>query len=256
MEQPFITDLSLLIDYDIRVFKIKDAVIEILMQKEIISRSAYYFLKVTNEDTRSLFISGVLKNKNLNKLISNQIKETNNQFLIANNLQSTDILEIDEDNIILKNRIPKVTKLGQLEYEFIDHFSNFINIDSIRIYTIEDMLGNKIKVNGFNNCQQEQLHSAMINAIIQSISILSSNGAMPALQFIRQLYNDYNSYKLPIEYYRAFNLNSSFTIKSGIYSYEVFSVSEKDKTSLDISYNRKVIEKLFSIIVQLSFLME
>lgn len=256
MEQPFVTDLALLIDYDIRVYKIKDPVIEILYQNKIISQKAYYYLKTSKENIRKSFILDALKNQKIKTLMNNIIKDTNNRFLIINGIKDIDVLEMDENNIIVKNSIPKVTKIGQLEYENTENFSNFINIDSIRVYTIEDMLGSRIKVNGFNNCQQEQLHSAMLNTITQALTILTSNGAMPALQFIRQLYNDYMSYKLPIEYYRAFNLSSSFTVQYGIYKYNVFTVSEADKTSLDISYNKKIIEKLFSIIVQLSFLME
>ena len=254
MEQPFITDASLLIDYDIMSYRMMTPEIEILRQNKIISPSTYYFLKTSNSDIYNSFISDIYTNRTLRSLVINAIKDTNNKFLVANNILDTNVLEITGNNIIIKDSLPKVARIDQIEFILENQFSNFINIESIRLYSINDMLGYKYMVHGFTQ-YQVQLHQKMIDVILQAITILSTNGAMPALQFIRQLYNDYINYKLPVEYYRAFNLSSSYSFKSNLYKYNVFYVDEKDKTSLDISYNKRVIEKLFSIFVQLSFLM-
>lgn len=251
--QPWLTNLSLLVDYDIRIYKIQDAVIEILFNEKIIDRKVYYFLKNNTEEIKINYSVNVMKNPSIQNLVLNIVKDANSKFLAVNNIQMPDVLEIDASNIIVKNRPAKVTKIGYLEYILEDQFSNFININSIRIYSMVDMLGTKTKINGIDQYQVQKHFDFMINAIIQAVNTLNTSGALPALQFVRQLYNDYISYKLPVEYYRAFNPISSFVINYGNSRYEIFDATEDDKLSLDISYNKNVIQQLFSLLVQLSF---
>ena len=251
--QPYLTNLSLLVDYDIRFYKIRDAVIEILFNEKIIDRKVYYFLKNNTEEIKRNYSENVLKDPNIQALVYNIIKDANSKFLAINNTQLPDVLEIDASNIIVKNRLAKVTRIGYLEYILEDQFSNFININSIRIYSMVDMLGTKIKIKGIDQYQVHKHFDFMINAITQALNTLNTSGPLPALQFVRQLYNDYISYKLPVEYYRAFNLSSSFVIVYGNSRYEIFDATEDDKLSLDISYNKNIIQQLFSLLVQLSF---
>lgn len=251
--QPYLTNLSLLVDHDIRFYRIRDAVIEILFNEKIIDRKVYYFLKNNTEEIKRNYSENVLKEPNIQALVYNIIKDTNSKFLAVNNIQLPDILEIDASNIIVKNRLAKVTRIGYLEYILEDQFSNFININSIRIYSMVDMLGTKIKIKGIDQYQVHKHFDFMINAITQALNTLNTSGPLPALQFVRQLYNDYISYKLPVEYYRAFNLSSSFVIVYGNSRYEIFDAAEDDKLSLDISYNKNIIQQLFSLLVQLSF---
>lgn len=251
--QPYLTNLSLLVDYDIRIYTIHDAVLEILFNEKIIDRKVYYFLKNNTEEIKRNYSENVLKNPNIQTLVYNIIKDANSKFLAVNNIQLPDVLEIDASNIIVKNRLAKVTRIGYLEYILEDQFSNFININSIRIYSMVDMLGTKIKINGIDRYRVQKHFDFMINAITQALNTLNTSGPLPALQFVRQLYNDYNSYKLPVEYYRAFNLSSSFVIVYGNSRYEIFDATEDDKMSLDISYNKNIIQQLFSLLVQLSF---
>ena len=251
--QLYLTNLSLLVDYDIRFYKIRDAVIEILFNEKIIDRKVYYFLKNNTEEIKRNYSENVLKDPNIQALVYNIIKDTNSKFLAVNNIQLPDVLEIDASNIIVKNRLAKVTRIGYLEYILEDQFSNFININSIRIYSMVDMLGTKIKIKGIDQYQVHKHFDFMINAITQALNTLNTSGPLPALQFVRQLYNDYISYKLPVEYYRAFNLSSSFVIVYGNSRYEIFDATEDDKLSLDISYNKNIIQQLFSLLVQLSF---
>lgn len=251
--QPYLTNLSLLVDHDIRFYRIRDAVIEILFNEKIIDRKVYYFLKNNTEEIKRNYSENVLKEPNIQALVYNIIKDTNSKFLAVNNIQLPDVLEIDASNIIVKNRLAKVTRIGYLEYILEDQFSNFININSIRIYSMVDMLGTKIKIKGIDQYQVHKHFDFMINAITQALNTLNTSGPLPALQFVRQLYNDYISYKLPVEYYRAFNLSSSFVIVYGNSRYEIFDATEDDKLSLDISYNKNIIQQLFSLLVQLSF---
>lgn len=251
--QPYLTNLSLLVDYDIRFYKIRDAVIEILFNEKIIDRKVYYFLKNNTEEIKRNYSENVLKEPNIQALVYNIIKDSNSKFLAVNNIQLPDVLEIDASNIIVKNRLAKVTRIGYLEYILEDQFSNFININSIRIYSMVDILGTKIKIKGIDQYQVHKHFDFMINAITQALNTLNTSGPLPALQFVRQLYNDYISYKLPVEYYRAFNLSSSFVIIYGNSRYEIFDATEDDKLSLDISYNKNIIQQLFSLLVQLSF---
>lgn len=251
--QPYLTNLSLLVDHDIRFYKIRDAVIEILFNEKIIDRKVYYFLKNNTEEIKRNYSENVLKEPNIQALVYNIIKDANSKFLAVNNIQLPDVLEIDASNIIVKNRLAKVTRIGYLEYILEDQFSNFININSIRIYSMVDMLGTKIKIKGIDQYQVHKHFDFMINAITQALNTLNTSGPLPTLQFVRQLYNDYISYKLPVEYYRAFNLSSSFVIVYGNSRYEIFDATEDDKLSLDISYNKNIIQQLFSLLVQLSF---
>lgn len=251
--QPYLTNLSLLVDHDIRFYKIRDVVIEILFNEKIIDRKVYYFLKNNTEEIKRNYSENVLKEPNIQALVYNIIKDANSKFLAVNNIQLPDVLEIDASNIIVKNRLAKVTRIGYLEYILEDQFSNFININSIRIYSMVDMLGTKIKIKGIDQYQVHKHFDFMINAITQALNTLNTSGPLPALQFVRQLYNDYISYKLPVEYYRAFNLSSSFVIVYGNSRYEIFDATEDDKLSLDISYNKNIIQQLFSLLVQLSF---
>ena len=251
--QPYLTNLSLLVDYDIRIYKIRDAVLEVLFNEKIIDRKVYYFLKNNTEEIKRNYSENVLKEPNIQALVYNIIKDANSKFLAVNNIQLPDVLEIDASNIIVKNRLAKVTRIAYLEYILEDQFSNFININSIRIYSMVDMLGTKIKIKGIDQYQVHKHFDFMINAITQALNTLNTSGPLPALQFVRQLYNDYISYKLPVEYYRAFNLSSSFVIVYGNSRYEIFDATEDDKLSLDISYNKNIIQQLFSLLVQLSF---
>src|SRR5574344_805627 len=151
--QPYLTNLSLLVDYDIRIYKIRDAVIEILFNEKIIDRKVYYFLKNNTEEIKRNYSENVLKDPNIQALVYNIIKDANSKFLAVNNIQLPDVLEIDASNIIVKNRLAKVTRIGYLEYILEDQFSNFININSIRIYSMVDMLGTKIKIKGIDQYQ-------------------------------------------------------------------------------------------------------
>ena len=78
--QPWLTNLSLLIDYDIRIYKIQDAVIEILFNEKIIDRKVYYFLKNNTEENKRNYSVNVMKNPDIQNLVMNIIKDANSKF--------------------------------------------------------------------------------------------------------------------------------------------------------------------------------
>lgn len=253
VSQQFLSEISLLIDNDIRIYSIENSIIEILFYEKIIDRSVYYFLKFSKENVKNLYIKNILKNKDYNFIINNKIKYLNNKFIYKNNIKEENIIEIFDSNIILKNCVIKDTNIDLFKYELKDQYSNFININSIRIYSLTNLLGTKLKVIGLEEENIKKHYNFMIKFISNAINILNSNGAMPSIQYIKDFYNRYINRMLPVEFYRGFNQSSSYVISFKNSKYEIFDFPTDGIKSLDISFNKYIIQQVFSLVVRLSF---
>ena len=96
----------------------------------------------------------------------------------------------------------------------------------------------------------------MIELLKDIFFTVQTSGVEIAMRMLKEFYLQYISYQLPVGYYRKFNSDSMFHIKSNsIYNtgFDIDNITEDNKNILDISYNISVLLELQKILSSMYF---
>lgn len=243
-------DLPYVISQYIREYDISKCNINMLLLDGKIDRDLYKDLYHSPKYIREIKVGNMIKsNSDLYNSIKNNIIKYRNMFFSSNGITNEDILTVKSDAIFTINKLASHTVFDEY-VEFINKntYTSFFKIENLELYYNSDL--DILDVKGINDKKLKKHTNGMLDLLKTIIFLIESNDLEYASKIISNIYNDYLNDELPIDYYRSFDSNSSFKLKS-IDSY-LFSIppncSKRMNLEKEYSTNIKLLIELNKII--------
>ena len=254
----YTADISYLTNVFIYEYDISKANINILFTKGIIDETTYNFLYEAQRMVRQVYVGKLCKDTKISNILKAGIIEAKKMFFEANGIEDRDVLSIKNDAVFLINKKPQITEFGLIKFVEKNVYTSFFKLANMEYYYYYSNVTKEeyIDIKGISDSALEihkEYFLQLIKDIFYSIQI---NGPEISLRMLKEYYNDYIKLNLPIEHYRQFNSDSMFHFKfiSNIGTgYSINSISENEKSLIDISYNLAIILELQRILVNQYF---
>ena len=156
------------------------------------------------------------------------------------------------------NRQLNITKFGLIEFVPKGIYTSFFKIHGLELYYYYNNITKEeyIEVKGISNKSLENHENYFLQLLKDIFYSIQINGPEITLRMIKDVYMEYITFKLPIEYYRRFDISSKYHFKCRTNigtGFEADSVTENMKPMLDITYNIMILIELQRIITSCYF---
>ena len=245
-------DIKYLVNTYIREYDISKANINILLYNNIIDEKQYNFLYNLPKMDRQIYIGKLIKkDKKINKELSKGFKQSREFFFDANDIEEHEVLSIKKDAIYIISKIANNTKFGNIEFVLKNVYTSYYRLDNLELYYyLNNIEGVEIlDVKGINNNKLHLHKDHFLDFINATLYEIQSGSIEDVLHMVQNFYNRYINLELDVGYYRSFNSDSLYYIKSKGYTmYKINNITIEDLPSINISVNRRYIEILYGYI--------
>ena len=238
-----------IIEYDM-----KSANISILRELGKIDDEKYRHLSSIPKIYREMYIGRWCEeDKSIFELMKNAIKDYRFKLVESNNIQVNEIVRIANDAIYINRINPLInTKFGKyIEFRPKNRYNALMNLGNkyFKVFFKYDSTGvMDIDVKDLGNDTVIETHKNYMLSFIATIMNSIEHGyIIDALNMVSSFYLDYINMRLPLQFYIEMNSDSKYRIKGTGFSMTTI----PDISILDISYNLKIIQELWSIILNL-----
>ena len=218
-----------IIEYDIRA-----AGMSIFIEKGFIDQKYAEHLKTLPKTIRNVRI-GLMqqKNKKLNKVKSDGLKEYRNRFIDANKLDEVNVVSIKHDAIYVVNS--KVTEThfdANIDFIKKNKYDMFLRLSPL----IEFYYSSKTHT---MDCKGLKLPSNDIRLVfIKKLLRMYNTSPNKARELLYSTAKDYINLKLEDEFYKEFNIDNCYRLKNGTTFRRIdMCISPIDMDELDIVHN-------------------
>ncbi len=245
--------ISYIISSYIREYDISKANINILFMKGVISKEQYDYLNSIDRMSRQVYIGLLQKNdQNVSKSLKEGIKEMRYLFLTSNEINENDVLSIKNDAVFIINKIPTVTKFGNIEFVCKNVYTSFYKLNNkMEIYYSYDMVTGieNIDIKGIREEKLILHKNHFLEFLLVLFNSAQSEPIPETIKLLLDFYERYLNLKLGIEYYREFNSESMYNIKQlGIASsYRAEFLPNDNIYDINISHNLNILRELGGI---------
>ena len=260
------SNIDFLVDTPITRYKIIDSEISILKENNIIEQEMFDYLSKSGEKEKSYFINALIRdNKGINKIISDGIKKLRYIFLHTNQIKNSDVISLSKDFITVKGKEASDLTISETAKFRIDgKFTSFYRLNSVEMYYNYNHVYNSefvdVGIIGATDSSIKNFRSFHDSYFIEFLSELfysaQTEGLQTAIMLLQTVYSNYISLKLPVQFYREFNLDSKYRLKREFTSvgaiYADFA-TERDKAIFDISYNENILRTINRMYASLYF---
>lgn len=254
----YTADINYLTNTFIREYDISKANINILYSKGMINKETYDYLYNSERMIRQVYIGRLQKKTKYADALKAGIIEAKKMLFESNMIKDYEVLSIKNDAVYIIGRQLPITDFGLIKFANKNQYTSYFKIHNLEIYYYFNAITKeeKIDVKGINDDKLKLHENFMLSFIKDVFYILQVSTTSNAINMVRDFYNEYITYQLPVEYYRMFNNSSNFHYKASPFintGFESITVSEKDKTSLDISNNLSIITEIQKILISMTF---
>lgn len=254
----YTADISYLTNVFIYEYDISKANINVLFTKGVIDEATYKFLYEAQRMVRQVYIGKLCKDTEVSNILKAGIIEAKKMFFEANNIEDRNVLSIKNDAVFLINTKPQITKFELIEFKEKNVYTSFFKLGNMEYYYYYSNITKEeyIDIKGISDSALEMHKNYFLQLIKDIFYSIQINGPEISLRMIKDYYNDYIRLNLPVEHYRRFDSGSMFHFKfiSGIGTgYSIASISEDEKSLIDISYNLSIILDLQRILINQYF---
>lgn len=234
----------------IREYDIRKANISVLYSLGIISKDEYNFLFEADRMERQRTIGIMqLKDNTLAIKLADGIMDYKRKFFGTNGIKQKDVLSIKNDAVFLLNRVPSVTKFGEVvEFVCKNTYSSYIRLgqrNKVEIYYGFNKINGDEVIDTKGLGLSKAFHKDyMLDFIGYILNTVESESIESAISILLNFYRDYVDLKLDIGYYREFNSYSKFLFKNG-YGVMALKNTPQNKQGLDIRYNIGILKDLY-----------
>ena len=168
----------------------------------------------------------------------------------TNKIQDNEVVRIAKDAVyILRSYNLSNLEFGKVVFRPKLTASSMINLNKILVFSQYNNLDQiEIEVKGLG--KNDELHqNGMLSLIANIMYMVDRVGITDAIQYLQEIYSQYVSLQLPLDYYREFNSYSNYSIK-GTSLHPLF-VDESYRGLVDISYNIQYLRELYSILLSI-----
>lgn len=244
-------NINYIISSYIREYDIEKANINILLKYGAISKSQYDRYISMDKLHRNISIGVLIRdNKDINNILKKGFVECRKLFFEENNIQDYEVLSIRKDAIYLINTIPKVLDFDGVRFIEKNIYTSFYKLPKLDLYYYSDIIRNieYLNIKGIRDDRSLQLHENYILDFLKYLfELAQSSNIDVVITTISNFYKQYINLELEAGYYRELNPMSKFNINTNLYkSYYADMIDRRDIKYLNISYNRIILETLYS----------
>lgn len=230
-------------------YDIESAGFNISKQFHLLPKSDLDYLEVLSKKKRQIQI-GLYQRKN--RLYKENLKEgfinARKFFFEQNGLEEPDIITVKKDAIFTLKEC-QITQLGCINFRVKNKYTSYIRFKR-PLELFYNSIKDNIDLKGFGDMESViiEAHNDYLLSFIKKVIDMLEDEDVRVVKVIMKFINDYKSYKLPVDYYRTFDIRNTFIEKDDInliLEYDMNEYDDKDKENLDISYN------YFNIIIPL-----
>jgi len=228
--------LNHIVSASIKEYDIKSAGFNMLIAAKAIPQTKIDELNAMPKKERNIKIGLMIKkDKELGKIINQNLVEYRRTFMERNNISDASILSIKKDAIFLINQPVTSTKFGNVEFVLKNRYSSYYNLGDIEFYYSREYL----HIKGLGKDVPKIHRKYMIKFLRKLFRQAEEVTDMSIIcQAVRTFADDYRKKKLDIEYYREMNSDSMFMLNSGGIMGTSYKVPwTPDLEMIDIRYN-------------------
>lgn len=250
----YTTDTPFYINTFIREYDISKANINILYNKNLITKELYDHLYNSSREYRQVTIGRMIKkNKKIKDIISKGIAEFRNKLIQMNHINDDDIISIKNDAIFVKGKKLLITDFGNVKFVEKGLYTSFYKINGLEFYYYYNAVTNEeyLTIKGMKEKAYNLHKEYFIDFLLVIFNMAQTNNASNILEIIHDFYIKYINKELPIGYYRRFDSESFYDIylESKFSEYRVSAAGNIN--TINIAYNAYIINefyKLFNLI--------
>lgn len=242
-------NINCLTDTSIRSYDIRKANISILREANHISEEEYQWLYNADRMTRQVYIGKLLGRKpELSAALADGIKAAKKKFFEMNNLEDSEILEIDNDAIYVIGRRP--IRFQQVSpyvfFKLEEEYTAYYRLKKISYFYSYNHITRteNLRAKGLGESGTALHEPFMLDFLKELFKTAQMSGYGKAIQLLAIFYKNYITRSLPIEYYRELNSQSMYTITIDGNSYSTDITMRNYINIVDISYNENILREL------------
>ena len=220
---------------------------------------AYEYDRLYNMDKhlREIYIGNKLASKEFSyDDIRDGIKEAKRRLFESNNLTDLEILSIKNDAVFIIGTKPILTNFNDFIFSVKNVYTFFMNTSTkIEIYYKYDpMTGMEaIDVKGINDEVFIKHSNHMVQFLASVFYMIHKSTISDTLKYFNSFYEDYINRRLDIGYYREFNPESMFRIRSRYQDFGVDFISQNMINNIDIETNLRLLRDVHFVLTDLYF---
>ena len=237
---------------------IQKANINVLYTKGIIDKSTYDFLYNSERMVRQVYVGKLQKDKAVVDALKSDIIESKRQLFQANDIKDYEVLSIKNDAVFLLNRIPSHLDFGFIHFIPKNVYTGFYKVKNMEMYYYYNEIDKKeyLDIKGISD-QSLLPHANYFYQFLKDLFYtVQIQGVEYALRMLKDFYMQYIQLQLNINYYRRFDIDSSYHFKVQTFLGTGFSsndASEDQKPLIDISNNLHILLELQKILNNMYF---
>ena len=253
-KRTYITDNLSIFSTNIWEYDIRQANINALLSMNRISVDEYNYLSKLPKQLREIEIGNrIREDKSLQQDIYEAIDKAKLEFLSQNKIEPYNVVRIANDAIYCIAPYPVAFTefyIGNHLMSFVlkNHFTSFLKLCKLYLFFNNGEDGYNIDVKGISDSKLS-MHSPILEFICDIINAKEKGAKDIAISKYISFYEKYINRQLPIEYYREFNGNSIYRIRSEYSDFAILGGENIDINCIDISYNLNVLRQLYSYIL-------
>lgn len=248
----YTVDVNYIISSYIREYDISKANINVLLHYKAITQDRYNYYYNLDKKRREYEIGMLQRNKTIADTLKNGILEFRRRFFEANNIQDYEVVSIKNDAIFLLNKVPVYTEFDNIKFVNKNTYTSFYKITGLELYYLCDVVHNieKLDIKGINDNVIPLHYNHFYEFLCVLFYSAENSTIIDTLDILKTFHDKYINMKLDIEYYREFNAQSTYTMKSMFQYFGSIKnkfANEKDKELIDINCNLTILRELYKI---------
>ena len=244
----------------IREYDMSKANINVLFTKGVIDAEQYNFLYSINKQYRETVIGNMIKdNYDIYKIIQSGIIEAKRLLFESNHITDIDVLSINNDAVTVIDKSLMFTEFGNYKFVLKNTYTLFFKLTAkfldLEVYYNYNRISDteNINIKGINDNVLPLHQDGMLSLICNIAYMIQNDSIENTVSYLSNMYKEFINRKLPVDYYRAFDSDSQYTLYTKFSAYKVDYIDEKDIASVDINRNLSILRALHEIVSDIYF---
>ena len=238
-------------------YDISKANISILLQKGVINRAQYNAFCAMPKRERQIKIGLMQKNNPLIiKILEEGFIEARRMFVTSNNIQDEEIVSIKKDAMFIVRPV-SFTTFGYINFSLKHVYSMMAKIGRLECYYTLDPIKDvyDIDIKGIKDEILINKHQSFyITLLCELFFMVLDNRIEDAIAFMVQFAKQYDLLQQDLGFYREFNSESLYSVKSINSIFYLEDASNVPKETLNIEFNRNINRELIKLLTEIRIL--